>query len=200
MADIDTALAASREAVQRLIEDAEATGSAWETPCAPGKWSPSQIVEHVARSLEASAHLAAGEPSAFPRLPAIVHPLLRIVFRQILKRGAFPKGRTTKAMNPVRGSATPADGRARLDAAHDRYERACRDLAANGAPMRTPMFGRVRIEDFVRFMELHTRHHHRQLRANVTVFDERGHPGETSHVRKADVRLLPLGDDRDHGD
>jgi len=68
-------------------------------------------------------------------------------------------------MNPVDGPATPAEGRARLDAAHDRYETACRELAVRGAPFRTPMFGPVPVEDFVRFMELHTRHHRRQIAA-----------------------------------
>jgi hypothetical protein len=160
---IDSALAASREAVDRLIATAALTGPAWATPPAPGKWSPSQIVEHVARSLDASVSVASGQPSAFPRLPAIVHPILRIVFRQILKKGAFPKGKTTKAMNPVTGPATPADGHARLEAAHDRYETVCRQLAARGEPMRTTMFGPVPVEDFVRFMELHTRHHSRQI-------------------------------------
>jgi hypothetical protein len=29
--------------------------------------------------------------------------------------------------------------------------------------MNTPMFGAVAAEDFVRFMELHTRHHTRQI-------------------------------------
>jgi hypothetical protein len=124
-------------------------------------------VEHVARSLEASVNVAAGKPSAFPRLPAIAHPVLRIVFRQILKRSAFPKGKTTKPMNPVVGPATPADGRVRLEAAHQNYEEACRELAARGAAMPTPMFGQVPIEDFVRFMELHTRHHHRQIPVRV---------------------------------
>lgn len=163
MGEIDSVLAASREAVDRLIATAASTGLAWAAPPAPGKWSPSQIVEHVARSFDASVKVAAGQPSAFPRLPAIVHPVLRIVFRQILKRGAFPKGKTTKAMNPLDGPATPAEGRSRLEAAHDRYETACRQLAARGEPMRTPMFGAVPVEDFVRFMELHTRHHHRQI-------------------------------------
>jgi hypothetical protein len=163
MGEIDSALAASREATHRLIADAASTGPAWATPRAPGKWSPSQIVEHVARSLDASVDVASGQPSAFPRLPAIVHPLLRIVFRRLLKRGAFPKGRTTKAMSPAHGPATPAEGRARLEAAHHRYETALRQLAARGEPMPTPMFGPVPVEDFVRFMEIHTRHHNRQI-------------------------------------
>lgn len=163
MDNIDKALAASREAIDQLIATAALTGPAWAIPPAAGKWSASQIVEHVARSLDASVHVAAGHPSAFPRVPAILHPILRIVFTRILRKGAFPKGRTTKAMNPLNGPATPADGRTRLETAHGRYETACRQLAAGGAPIRTPMFGSVPVEDFVRFMELHTRHHNRQI-------------------------------------
>ena len=96
-------------------------------------------------------------------MPSVLHPLLRIVFRRILRRGVFPKGRTTKAMNPAAGAATLVDGRTRLMAAHDRFETACRAVAARRTPMNTPMFGAVAIEDFVRFMELHTRHHGRQI-------------------------------------
>lgn len=163
MTSIDSALAASREAAERLIADAEARASAWATPPAPGRWSPSQIVEHVARSFDGSVHMAAGLPSGFPRLPAVIHPLVRIMFRRIVKTAWFPKGRTTKAMNPLTGPSTPADGRARLAAAHGRFEAAYRDLAARGALMRTTMFGAVPVEDFVRFLELHTRHHGRQI-------------------------------------
>ena len=163
MGDIESALAASRTAADQLIANASSSGRAWDAPCAPGKWSPSQIVEHVTRSYEASVNVAAGQPSAFPNMPALVHPLLRIVFRRILRRGVFPKGRTTKAMNPAAGVATPAEGRTRLMAAHERFEAACRTVAAGRAPINTPMFGAVAVEDFVRFMELHTRHHGRQI-------------------------------------
>jgi len=84
-------------------------------------------------------------------------------FRRILKRGKFPKGRTTKAMNPASGAATPSDARTRLMAAHERFETGCRAVAARGLSMNTPMFGAVAVKDFVRFMELHTRHHNRQI-------------------------------------
>jgi hypothetical protein len=43
------------------------------------------------------------------------------------------------------------------------FEAACRTVAARRTPMNTPMFGAVAAEDFVRFMELHTRHHTRQI-------------------------------------
>ena len=163
MASIDAVLAASRIATEQFLAHAEAMSAEWATPRARGKWSPSQIVEHVTRSYEASVNVAAGQPSAFPNMPALVHPLLRIVFRRILRRGVFPKGRTTKAMNPAAGVATPAEGRTRLMAAHERFEAACRTVAASRAPINTPMFGAVAVEDFVRFMELHTRHHGRQI-------------------------------------
>ncbi|MGH9200842.1 MAG: DinB family protein [Vicinamibacterales bacterium] len=164
MADIDAALAASKEAIERLIDTGERCGPAWTAPRAPGKWSPSQIVEHVARSLEESANMAAGRPSRFPKLPAVVHPLVRgLLFKRVLRKGAFPKAKTNRAMNPASGPATPAEGRARVETAHDRFDAACRQLASLGEPMRTTIFGVVLVADYVRFMELHTRHHCKQM-------------------------------------
>jgi hypothetical protein len=51
MKEIDTALAANRDAVEQLIRAGEQSGAAWNTPCAPGKWSPSQIVEPLQREM-----------------------------------------------------------------------------------------------------------------------------------------------------
>jgi hypothetical protein len=164
MAHINTALAASKEAVEQLIASGERCGPGWAAPRAPGKWSPSQIVEHVARSLEESANMAEGRPSKFPKLPGVVHPLVRgLLFRRVLRKGAFPKAKTNKAMNPVSGPATAAEGRARLEAAHDRFDTACRHLASRDRRMRTSIFGLVPVVDYVRFMELHTRHHGKQM-------------------------------------
>jgi hypothetical protein len=47
MADIDTALTASRDAVEEMIRAGKQSGAAFTAPRAPGKWSPSQVVEHV---------------------------------------------------------------------------------------------------------------------------------------------------------
>jgi len=164
MADIDTALAASRDAVEQLSMSAERTGPAWTAARAPGKWSPSQIVEHVARSLEESANMASGRPSKFPKLPAVIHPVVRsLLFRRVLKNAAFPKARTNKAMDPASGPATPAEGRARLQTAYQKFDEACRQIAARGDRVRTTIFGAVHVDEYVRFMELHTRHHNKQM-------------------------------------
>jgi hypothetical protein len=164
MADINVALTASKEAIEQLIVSGERCGPAWAAPRAPGKWSPSQIVEHVARSLEESANMAAGRLSKFPQLPGLVHPLVRgLLFKRVLRNGAFPKAKTNKAMNPASGPATAAEGRARLEMAHQKFDEACRQIASRGDRMRTTIFGAVPVEDYVRFMELHTRHHGKQM-------------------------------------
>jgi len=166
MADLDTALAACKDATNDLIAAAEASGPAWTASPAPGKWSPSQIVEHVARALEESANVAAGRPSKFPKLPAVVHPIVRgLLFKRVLKTAAFPKAKTNKALNPASGPATPADARVRLDGAQRKLDEACRDLASRASAIRTTTFGAVPIEDYVRFMEIHTRHHRKQIAA-----------------------------------
>ena len=164
MADINTVLDASKNAIEQLIIDGERTGNAWTSPRAPGKWSPSQIVEHVARSLEESANMAAGRQSKFPKLPALVHPIVRrLLFKRVLRKAAFPKAKTNKAMNPASGPATPEEGRARLETAHQKFDEACRQVASHGERMRTTIFGAVHVAEYVRFMELHTRHHGKQM-------------------------------------
>src|SRR5262245_1126576 len=146
MPDLDTALAASKNAVEQLIVAGERTGAAWAAARAPGKWSPSQIVEHVARSLEESASMAAGLPSRFPRLPSLVHPLARgLLFSRVLRNAAFPKAKTNKAMNPASGPPTPAEGRSRLETAHRKFEQACREIESHGGPLRTTVFGEVAV-------------------------------------------------------
>ena len=63
MADVNDVLAANRAAVIDLVAAAERSAATWTTPRAPGKWSPSQVVEHVARGLEEAANVVSGAPS-----------------------------------------------------------------------------------------------------------------------------------------
>ena len=108
--------------------------------------------------------MAAGRPSKFPKLPALVHPLVRaFLFKRVLRNGAFPKARTNKAMNPANGPATAAEGRVRLETAHDRFATACREVASHQGRMRTIIFGVIPVVDYVRFMELHTRRNRKQM-------------------------------------
>jgi hypothetical protein len=164
MADVNDALADNRAAVLDLVAAAERSAATWTTSSAPGKWSPSQVVEHVARGLDEGAKVASGAPSiAMP--PAFLRPLLRLLFfNRILKKGVFPKGfKAHKAMNPTSGPATPAEARVRLEGALARFDQECRGRVASGQHVVSSGFGAVSVEDFVRFNALHTRHHCKQI-------------------------------------
>ena len=162
MADVNAVLEANRNAVAELIAAAETCGTAWNRAPAPGKWSPSQVVEHVAISLEESANRVSGLPSKLPKIPSFLHPLVRaFLFKRVLKNRTFPKARTNKAMNPASGPATPADARIRLETALARFDRACRACASG--TVASPAFGTVPVEDYAQFIEIHTRHHCKQL-------------------------------------
>ena len=163
MADVDDVLAANRAAVLDLVAAAERSAATWTTPRAPGKWSPSQVVEHVAGGLEEGANIISGAPS-IPMPPAFLRPLARLFFNWILKRDAFPKGfKAAKALNPASGPATPAQARVRLEGALARFDQECRRRVASGQHVVSTGFGAVSVEDFVRFSAIHTRHHCKQM-------------------------------------
>lgn len=164
--DIDPPLAGVRTPVADLIVAVERARAAWTTPRAPGKWSPSQVVEHVARIMEESANVASSSPSKFPTIPFVLRLIVRIlVFKRTLWRNAFPKMKASDAFVPVAGPATPADGRLRLQGALTSFEQACRARAASGQEVASTIFGSVRVADFARFQELHVRHHIPQIAA-----------------------------------
>lgn len=164
MADVTDVLADNRAAVMDLVAAAERSAATWTTPRAPGKWSPSQVVEHVVGGLEEAANVVSGAPS-LPMPPAFLRPLLRLLFfNRILKKGVFPKGfKAAKALNPTSGPATPAEARVRLEGALARFDEECRRRAASGQHAVSTGFGTVPVEDLVRFNALHTRHHCKQM-------------------------------------
>jgi hypothetical protein len=164
MSEHDASLALARAAVDDVIRTASVVSATWTTPRAPGKWSPSLVVEHVALSWESGADEIAGRPSRFPTLPRPLRFLARgLLFNRVLRTKTFPKAKTNRAMTPTSGPATPAEAAARLDAAWGAFVAAYTDAAARGDDMTSVMFGRVRLVDYLRFQEYHTRHHHAQM-------------------------------------
>jgi hypothetical protein len=167
MSNLDALLAANRSAVDDLIAVAERAQPNWNTPRAAGKWSPAQVTEHVARSLEEAANVVANRPSKLPTLPTFIRPIAGFMLRRIVRSGKFPKAKTNGAMNPARTSPTipnsPAEAKARLQSALTVFERECRARVASRQPVESPAFGTVTVEDYARFTELHTRHHTKQI-------------------------------------
>ena len=162
MSELDDAMAGTRAAVDEIIHTAATSPATWTRPRAPGKWSPSQVVEHVARALEASADDIAGRPSNLPNLPRPLRFVARsFLFNRVVRGKPFPRARTNRAMDPAAGPATPADGADRLEAAWAALAAAC--AAAPSAEMTSKTFGPVRLPDYLRFQESHTRHHQKQM-------------------------------------
>lgn len=162
MPDLPDRLAAARSALDDLVRTANACAGAWTVPAAPGKWSPAQVVEHVARSFEAGALDLSGQRSGLVNLPAPVRFVARkLLFERVLARGRFPRARTNRAMDPEAGSASPAEAADRLDGAWRRFADACG--AASGDLARSRVFGNVPIAAYVQFHELHARHHAAQM-------------------------------------
>ncbi len=117
----------------------------------------------MALSLEESGNVVAGLPSKFPSLPRLARPIVRLVFRWILKRQAFPKGKTPKPFDPAAGPATPAEARVRLKGAEATFDQECRTCATDRSDVESTVFGTILLEDYVKFQALHVRHHIKQM-------------------------------------
>jgi hypothetical protein len=166
MADLTSALEGVHSGVHSLLAAVDAAAPFWTVPRAPGKWSPSQVAEHVARIMEESANVAAGVPSKFPTVPSILRPITRVlVFKRILRRKSFLKMKTGGGFDPPNGPATAAQAHERLEDALNKFDEACRSRAQAGQKVSSTIFGPVSVADFVRFQELHVRHHIPQISA-----------------------------------
>jgi Protein of unknown function (DUF1569) len=164
MPDLNHALADLHTAATAFLEAVDGAEKVWTVPRAPGKWSPAQVTEHVARILEESANVAAGTPSKFPTIPALLRPLVRmLMFNRILRKQSFSNMKAIEAFIPASGGATSGEGHRRLDGALARYEQAVRARAAGGQPVVSSMFGAVSPAAFATFQELHIRHHLLQM-------------------------------------
>jgi len=164
MTSTEKELTDCRMALDALAETATACGDRWSEPVSKGKWSPAQIVEHVARAFEENANDLSGKETLLPSLPAPLRFIARkVVFDGAARKGTLPRAKTNKAMNPANGPETPEAGRARLDEAWATFAAAVEAAAEQGDRARSSVFGEVDLPAFVRFQAVHTRHHEVQF-------------------------------------
>jgi uncharacterized damage-inducible protein DinB len=166
MANPQAGMAEHRQAVTQFLKTAEGLSSAdWERPRAPGKWSPSQVVEHLALTYEISRDMLDGRypDRAAPRL---ARPFLRTFFlKPTLKRGHF--GKPVKTLPPFEPAEVPIEVQlhaARLRAAASAFETDLEAAALSGtSTFEHPFFGKTSLTDYLRFQVIHTNHHRQQL-------------------------------------
>ena len=162
MPDLQTTLSAHRRVVDSFLVAARAIPeSQWRQPRHPGKWSPGQVVEHVALAYEVNRGVLLGRPAPMTA-PRFLRPLIRrFGLQPVLRRSRFiPGSRSPKLLRPSDSPASPSVLLERVRAAAVDFEA---DAARAGTTVDHPFFGHIPLLDFVRLQEIHTAHHREQL-------------------------------------
>lgn len=163
VSDLSRTLDAHRVAVEEFIATATAVPSErWRTPRAPGKWSPGQVVEHLALAYEVNRGVLHGVSPGM-QAPRLLRPLIRwIGLNPVLRRGRFIPG--SKSPKVFRPSDSPADQPALLARVRAAIEAFHADAGkVESKTLDHPFFGRLGVGDFVRLQEIHSRHHRGQI-------------------------------------
>jgi hypothetical protein len=165
-AHLAAALADHRAAHEAYVRRAGRIPSdQWRRPATPGKWSPSEITEHLRLALETLRRELEGQPA----MRVILTPWKRFTLRwtilpSILRTGRFPRGvRAPREIRPADPPEERDEALRRLDEAHARFASACGEPSAAGRRLTHPYFGPLPLTRFHRLLARHADHHARQL-------------------------------------
>ena len=165
-ARLERELADQREALLAFVATAEGLAAeAWNA--APGdKWSPAQIAEHLRLTYVAVRAELDVQGGLRVRTKWWQQRLFRLLFLpRILKQGRFPKG--VPAMREIRPAGGPFD-RVQVLAALQREGEgliAAVRTSTGNERVTHPYLGPLGVDDGVRFLTQHLRHHHAQVGA-----------------------------------
>jgi hypothetical protein len=168
MTDLTAAIADNHKAVDEFTAAARAVDAArWTLPRAEGKWSPAQVVEHIALTYEYSRAVL-NDHAPGPSAPRFLRPLVRLFFvNPVLKHGRFKPN--AKAPSMFQPSSVPGDAAEllpRLEAALSGFEAELRTADRLGrSTVNHPFFGIMPVTDYLRLQAIHARHHRAQLPA-----------------------------------
>ncbi|CAN5780077.1 hypothetical protein BH23GEM3_BH23GEM3_03610 [soil metagenome] len=155
-------------AAEALARSADAVPAGrWFAGPAPGKWSPSEVVQHLILAYEVLLRDLNGGPGMAVRTSAWQRLLLRFVVRpRLLAGGAFRKGvPAPREVRPAEATEGQELAIARFRARAGEFQRALE--AARAERPRTRLthayFGALSLEEALRFCARHIRHHQPQL-------------------------------------
>lgn len=161
------ALLAHSEAVRLFRGRAAAVPeSAWLTEPAPGRWSPAELTEHLRLIYGGLAGELAGGPGIRVRLKGLKLLLARHYYMpRLLKSGVFPPGvRAPKEVVPANPNPDREAALLAFSEQASAFERLIEPrLSARSGGNTHPFFGQMTPEQSLRFAEIHTRHHARQI-------------------------------------
>lgn len=141
----------------------------WERGSA-GKWTPAQIVEHLALGLNLSAETFQSRRNHAPMSRRRRTPAEQIARFFIFGLRWFPPGRKA----PERTRPAPQINRATAEAhflagleAWDQVDRALLPERRSDLFVKHPRMGDLTVEEWMRFHLIHARHHARQIRQRL---------------------------------
>jgi hypothetical protein len=163
----EAALAAHQEAAAAFVSRAHAVPAAqWKSALVPGKWSPAEIAEHLSLTYEHLIVELRGGKGIRVKGSWLFRLAARVKFLPpLIRDGTIPPG--VRAPREVR-PAMPAEDRAaalerfRSLAIEFDHELTARRASGRGS-LTHPYFGKLGPDRGIRFVEVHIRHHTRQL-------------------------------------
>lgn len=146
------------------------TDAEWERGPA-GKWSPAQIVEHLAIGVLGSAQKFEERRDRPPMQRRPRSLLQRLAGFSILGLGWYPQGfKAPEGTVPAAG-VTRAVAEAHFREGLARWEALERDLLPRRPRdlfLRHPRLGDLNLSEWIRFHVIHARHHSRQIRERIS--------------------------------
>jgi len=163
---IERAAAFHREAIEQVAVAVELQDPAlWAVPRQPGKWSPSEIAQHLVISYEpALAELDGGAGFALV-LPWWKRTALRWTVLPRILGGRFPKGAPApKEARPRGGAASPREAARALRENAARFElRLVEAHAAGPVRLTHAYFGKLTAPQILKLVAVHAMHHREQF-------------------------------------
>jgi hypothetical protein len=158
-------LALHRRATETLLEAASRVDDArWNEPIAEGKWTPSEILDHLITSYEVLLRELSGGGGMQIRTSAWQQVLLRLLYvPRILRTGWFPKGaRAPRETRPAGRGLTKAESTALFRTRAEEFETAVR-AAPPSQQLTHAYFGTWSVTRGVALCARHIEHHAAQL-------------------------------------
>jgi len=147
----------------------ERSDSEWERGPA-GKWTPAQIVEHLALGLALSAETFTTRRNHAPMARRPRTPAEKIAKLLIFGFRWFPPGRKSPERTTPPAQIDRASAEAHFLAAIEAWDQVDRALLPERRAdlfVKHPRMGDLTVEEWMRFHVIHARHHARQIRQRV---------------------------------
>lgn len=136
-----------------------------------GKWTPAQIVNHVAMALDFSSRSFESRASKPPMKRRPRKPYNLVAGLLIMRLGWFPPGRKAPAFTTPPEQPVQEDALRLFNEGFNRFlelERTLLPARRHDLFATHPALGDLTLEEFMRFHVIHSEHHARQIRDRLS--------------------------------